>query len=124
MERYTIYCTEEQTKKALELGAPIPNHKLAGHYEENLPKNWFYKDGKCYQKTTAEQMIGWLEERGIYIDITNSCGVTPQGGNYHLSSCEFNEHGYSDKKHPYPTRKEATLAAIDSALDYLIKNKK
>lgn len=41
---YTIRCTEEQTNKALELGAPI-----------ELP--------------TAEQMIGWMEGQGILFDI-------------------------------------------------------
>ena len=62
MEKYTIYCTEAQTKKALELGAPIQTIKKP-QYSVGL-----------IAKVTAEQMIGWLEEQGIYFHI-NTCGV-------------------------------------------------
>lgn len=46
MEEYTIYCTEEQTKRALELGAPIK----------------MFLDGM--DNPTAEQMIGFILESG------------------------------------------------------------
>lgn len=105
---YTIYCTPEQTKKALELGTPIPNHKLDNHYAENLPKLWFYKDGNCYQKTTAEQMIGWLRSKGMkfyFNDITTLWQV--------VCNHKIIGQGCSENKE---------LAAIDIALEYLSNN--
>lgn len=49
MEQYTIYCSDEQTKKALELGAPLEYH--CPNERESV-----------YHRPTAEQMLGWLEE--------------------------------------------------------------
>lgn len=105
MDRYTIYCTEEQTKKASELGAPIEYETLGG--SSNF--------GMQYPVTpTAEQMIGWLEEQGIYIDIehiNNYCAmvsITDQ---------------YIGNPIVCPSKKETLLTAIDAALEYLIKLK-
>ena len=55
MNRYTIYCTQEQTKKALELGAPI----IIAQSRHDLYNNKFcFID--CIEPTviipTAEQM--------------------------------------------------------------------
>lgn len=116
MDKYTIYCTEAQTRKAAELGAPIDFkchvvHYLDGGYSYEIEE----KNGEPILETpTAEQMISWAEEQGFVIEII-----------------------LSDEEHPwtfainkvkdvcvYDTRKEATLAAIDAALEYLIKNKK
>lgn len=151
MKEFTIYCTEEQTKKAFELGAPIitlPN------YEE-------YKDfpfvrcgnGNEYPCIipTAEQMLGWLESQKEILDINISlyeddgyprmCGysfdIYDRDKNIIVGT--FTEKGnlvYMDpisRKYIYLvgtyyndflTKNEATLAAIDAALDYLIDNKK
>lgn len=49
MKRYTVYCTKEQTEKALKLGAPIEME---------------YLDLICKSfpiEPTAEEMLGWLE---------------------------------------------------------------
>lgn len=122
MNEYTIYCSEEQTKKAIELGAPILvapeefyvtlphfNMKICGEYASVI-------------LPTAEQMLGWIEEKGVIITISN----------FH------NEYGYSvskfennfDESISYHSaidsnnsRKEATLAAIDATLNYLIEKK-
>lgn len=102
MNRYTIYCTEEQTKKALELGAPIDSRWIG---EEPNP--------------TAEQMIGWLEEQEV------GCFVYKKPD--HPFSAIVRVGGVKEQMiwaKCYSSRKEATLSAIDSALDYLIKNKK
>lgn len=124
MDEYTIFCTEAQTKKALELGAPIPNHKLDNHYAENLPKLWFYKDGNCYQKTTAEQLIGWLEEQKDIGEIL----VSKDWDEDELYTWTFDfyngEYDHIGQGGSYNSRKEATLAAIDAALEYLTTNKK
>lgn len=114
MNRYEICCTEEQTRKALELGAPI---EILPNYTEfrGFP---FVKcqDGNerpCVPPT-AEQMIGWLEEKGIYIDIehiNNYCAmvsITDQ---------------YIGNPIVYPSKKEVILTAIDAALEYLSQKK-
>lgn len=100
MENYTIYCTAEQTMKALDLGAPI-DHR---HYTFD---NEFYAI-----LPTAEQMIGWLEEQGIYI---HTEAVANSWRYYVTDGIEYIRH---ESK---PSRKEAILAAIDAALDYLEK---
>lgn len=114
MERYTIYCTEEQTRKALELGAPIKTIS----YDPPVPPptGWVIYKNNCCKPPTAEQMIGWLE--GRYID----CFVGKQLNQRFVATvCIHEELIYSKQ---YPSRQEATLAAIDAALDYLSKNKK
>lgn len=126
MERYTIYCTEEQTKKAFELGAPIYvfnkwNSKAIEETHYKIEHRTKLESGLYADNPTAEQMIGWLEEQGINIVIGRFFAkwafkleqLTSVGEkNLHIDSIEI------------PSRKEATLAAIDAALDYLIKNKK
>lgn len=78
------------------------------------------REWTLYLIPTAEQMIGWLEEQGISIVIRRFFAkwafkleqLTSVGEkNLHVDSIEISSH------------KEATLAAIDAALDYLIKNK-
>lgn len=67
------------------------------------------------QIPTAEQMIGWLEEQGFYFYIFKDyCwnGEVQYGNNWYYSIDDVN------------SRKEATIAAIDAALEYLSNNKK
>lgn len=118
MDKYIIYCTEEQVKKAIELGAPM------------LTKTFISSFGKIETNlTTAEQMLGWLEEQGVLMQIEPINGM-----HYYwlLSTKELTEEPdrYSwvtqyvtPNYEEIPSRKEATLAAIDAALDYLIKIK-
>ncbi|MCQ2257866.1 MAG: hypothetical protein MJZ41_07735 [Bacteroidaceae bacterium] len=129
---YTTYCTPEQTKKALEFGAPIEANK--DYSNGNLPETLciygdiinkdVYGIGECtiLHIPTTCQMIGWLEEQGIQISIMFCYQVSSLRWNYDLDNnnmilFEHNSIGY-------PTRKEATLAAIDAALEYLTNNKK
>lgn len=105
MDKYTIYCTAEQTKKAFKLGAPINVSSLVtGQYGEP------HAEYITYLNPTAEQMIGWLEEHGFVIEII-------------LSDEEEHPWTFAMNKVKdvcvYDTRKEATLAAIDAALEYL-----
>lgn len=119
MEKYTIMCTESQTKKALELGAPIifkcqKVRYLDGGYSYEIVE----KDGEPVLETpTAEQMIGWLEEQGgiKHIDIYRNCDYWGYGVITYMTTYDVTKH--------FSTRKEATLAAIDAALDYLSKSK-
>lgn len=118
MELYTIYCTEEQTKKALKLGAPIETYK---------PIIINSKAGGSFttptiETVTAEQMIGWLEEQGILVLID------PSQDKFFGTYCLKREDGYWLNRifleGLYSSRKEATLSAIDAALEYLSGNKK
>lgn len=119
MNRYTIYCTPEQAKKALELGAPIDNS--SNNFDSDCSDNIELLSNGLYAIIpTAEEMIGWLEEQGIQISLNVSCFNEWDCAVYNtlmLSGLVFESNW---KK----TRKEAILAAIDAALDYLTNNKK
>lgn len=119
MNSYTIYCTEAQTKKAFELGA---------HIERVIfTTNDAYKYTKInegiYIIPTAEQMIGWLESiSAMQLQIEKQTLDLGSDTRYRIwvgNTCKQ----FSDiiKMGNYSTRKEATLAAIDAALEYLSK---
>lgn len=120
MNNYTIYCTEEQTKKALELDAPIRREiDLFSPNIENLPTFRDVKDNDIVVFIpTAEQMRGWLEDQEeihhIAIDyIEDEYG---EGWDY----CVFNKDICNVRyDRNFESYKEATLAAINAALDYL-----
>ena len=125
MERYTIYCTEEQTKKALKLGAPIERgHKGRKYFNIEVPTFFGENHDICYVIfiPTAEQMLEWLEEQKISIDITMASKRTAY---YTLSKLTDNGMIFitGRSENNYASRKKATLAAIDAALDYLIEKK-
>lgn len=123
MKQYTIYCTDKQVKKALELGAP-----LDGVCKQDGTRPIYYTlptsdpkwmDCDAYYMPTAEQMIGWLETRGEF-RIEISTGIRDVWFYYiHISyGTNYKNLFYGG----FHTRKEATLAAIDAALDYLVNN--
>lgn len=119
MEEYTIPCTPEQTKKALKLGAPIKTIS----YDPPVPPptGWAIYKNNCCKPPTAEQMIGWLEEQEDVYEIYVS-----KSRAFHCWTCIVTSN--KDKiifiNNIYQTRKEAALAAIDAALEYLTNNKK
>ena len=123
MEKFTIYCTEEQTKKAYELGAPIGVHPFdASIIKPNEKLSLFQHlvciDEKYYFLPTAEQMIGWLEEQYVRVYVqpyTDECDKRFKGKIHTVGELIV-----KDSK----SRKEATLAAIDAALNYLTKKEK
>lgn len=96
MDNYTIRCSDEQTRKARKLGASLE-----------------YTYGNCglkhYINPTADQMLGWLDEKEVYIEIVMS--TEDWQWSYLLNKGENGKMFY--------TRKEAVKAAIDEALDYL-----
>lgn len=105
---YSFYCTKEQTKKALELGAPICCIRNGVQQKIKPP--------------TAEQMIGWLEEQGIHIYAHKiyvwschcylTCVTVRETKNY--STILQYDHFFG---------KEAILTAINAALEYLETHK-
>lgn len=119
MDEYEIRCTEKQAKKALELGAPL---------ETRTNKNPFVDVGffncrgqfvcESYDIPTAGQMIGWLESTIRISDID-----VYRGGSQYWTFSVTLFCGNIIGKENYFTRKEATLAAIDAALNYLINRK-
>lgn len=114
MNRYTIYCTEAQTKKALELGAPLFRYTSIPNFAEVIE----ISISEYYEIPTAEELIGWLEDNNIETIIV----CKKDGGDYgytvyHTSHRSPLQHFW------FSSRKEATLAAIDAALEYL-SNKK
>lgn len=108
INRYTLFCTEAQTRKALELGAPLFKYTSIPNFAEVIE----ISTSEYYEIPTAEQLIGWLEEQ--------------EGVDFSLKKYEYYYHSYINEKYigNFKTRKEATLAAIDAALEYLTKNKK
>lgn len=149
MYKYTIYCTAEQTKKALELGAPISevmsryNARMALQriergletYEDYANKGIALVDCKFVKKAlmipTEEQMLGWLEEQDILIDINPINGLhfywmlstkeLDEGSGRYMWECQYTT---PERDLEYNSIKEATLAAIDVALEYLSNNNK
>ena len=118
MKRYTIYCTPEQTNKAKELGAPIEVLYTKDDYQQRNPtisiKGEFIKFD--YFVPTAEQIIGWLEEHDEIIAIE-----TTQLQGFWTGFVETTNYKDAISKIGYTSRKEATLAAIDAALECLSK---
>lgn len=124
MEKYTIFCTKEQARKALELGAPV-QFKTSCHYDLQNGKFIPYPDldidingEPILIPPTAEQMCGWLREQGEDILIRDySDGTDIYWQVAHRPAMNYNC-GYS------PSYKVAALAAIDAALEHLSRNKK
>lgn len=126
MNRFTIYCTEEQTRKAFELGAPIiqthanPYSAFVDRYPMRIwvSTNDEYVDkGYVLAIPTTEQMIGWLETIFKEVNIQEFANFWEY--NIYFTDDDLDilhcEH--------YNSRQEATIAAIDAALNYLVKAK-
>lgn len=122
MDKYTIPCTESQTKKALKFGAPIETYK---------PIIIDSKAGGSFttptmETVTAEQMLGWLEDNKLIIQIECSeyCNwfFRIKKVTHYLESDNWDLTNI-DCVYDFSSRKEATLAAIDAALEYLSDKK-
>lgn len=98
MNEYTIRCTKEQIKIALELGVTIELSNCA----DNVFKSW---DGFTYLIPTAEQMLGFLRSKGIKFHFDDDTSYWRINNNSKLIG-----YGWCEQKE---------LAAIDAALDYL-----
>jgi len=133
MRQYNNYCTNEQTKRAKRLGAPIESYEIEcfqykvdgelGTLDEwikhlNLNDVCFdadYENNKFikYNNPIAPQIIGWLRDKGLilYVDY------------YGMYESHVYDKGcimISSKRY-FDSFEEAELAAIDAALDYLEK---
>lgn len=118
MNKYNLFCTEEQTRKALELGAPIVQGPMLEILRNEIGERCFLSGTSLYWFPTAEEMIGWLEENNI----ENIIVCKKDGGDYGYT-VYHTSHRSPLQRFWFSNRKEATLAAIDDALEYLISQK-
>lgn len=120
MSDYTLLCTEEQTKKAFELGAKLTEHPFEASIikaNENMFQNIVNINERYYYIPTAEQMISWLEEQYPIDHIDVYKQVTTWNSVVYMSTLER-------RSKKGTSRPEATLAAIDAALEHLRKGGK
>lgn len=122
MNTFTIFCTEAQTRRALELGAPI-NIRCSynGYYPLPFIREIIVEPHHFAEVPTAEQMLGWLKTKGFAFGITNYNDGFNDHVFWRVANNQDKRWYISDDKLKDP--KEAVLAAIDAALNYL-KNKK
>lgn len=121
ISNYTNYCTEAQTKKALELGILIE--------KSDTPTTLFDEKRGWIKIPTLEEMVGWLDDQGLSISVE----AEPfKGGNCDRRwISKIHNINSLTNHHSYPclywnsgiSRKDVTIYAIDAALDYLIKYK-
>lgn len=118
MSDYSIFCTEAQTRKALELGAPIEVREFIGG---ELDDDWCYDISTNYvcEIPTAEQMIGWLEEQGNISSISIETSENEIAWQWIIY---FNDKSWLPWDAICNSRREATIAAIDAALEHLLNN--
>lgn len=124
MNEYTIYCTEEQTRKALALGAPIEYAGIPNLHSPHKEIEFVGESGKMecakFALPTAEQMISWLEEQKVFVHIEPCVDISCS---WRIASKGYNKYGYTSDINVCKSRREATLASIDKALEYLTKRK-
>lgn len=99
---YSIYCTQEQTLKAIELGAQIEGIFIP----------------------TAEQMISWLEEQEKIEEIIIYRNIILKVYKWTFGIINTKGKFVINNKEHFSSRKEATLAAINAALECLSNKKK
>lgn len=126
MNKYTIYCNPKQTKNALELGAPIERgHENSRYFNIGVPTFYNENDEICRVKNsvifipTSEQMIGWLEEKGIWIHF---CKPNQDMSKFSYGILDLKTFRKIHTGGEYNSRKKVVLAAIDAALEYLTNN--
>lgn len=138
MYDYTLLCTPEQTKKALELGAPIRNfitkeeskrlvdkakseNRIDEYENELLKYHQTIIDDMVYCIPTAEQMMGFFRSKNIHIVIHKDVVDDWSAYGHEIAPIEFT---VFDRLVGFNSFEEATIAAIDAALNYLTNNEK
>lgn len=116
MEEFTIYCTPEQTRKALELGAPLNSCYHNGDFQNTI------KIGSLHyvEVPTAEQMINWLRiKHKVFCNVIDEYSHGIENFIYYI---EVNK-GHNDifrSRHEYElSHDKAVMCVINLALKYL-----
>lgn len=122
MKEYSNICTAEQTKAALELGAPLdiaPESEtnvdlVYRHYKHPSPSHDC--TSTLYYRPTQEQLVNWLEKKFNVI-----VGYVPHDNNYAplFTNIGTNRQNQTSNLGEYSTRQGATSHAINDALLYL-----
>lgn len=125
MHKYSCFCTKDQIKKALELGAPINYASIGNLYLPHKEIEFISESGEIkygiYAIPTTEEMINWLEEQDDIEEITILRNRAFHSWAYLIT----NKHNkLVSSNNIYYSRGKANLAAIDAALEYLINKKK
>lgn len=115
---YTIYCTSEQTQKAIELGVPI-DHSSSQFDDDCTDNIELLSNGLYAIIPTAEQMIGFFRSKNIHIVIHKDVIDKWSVYGHEIVPIEFT---IFDRLTGYNSFEEATIAAIDAALEYLKTN--
>lgn len=108
MDRYQIYCTPKQTRKALELGAPIIT--VCHNYHGSIVTGTMMMGNDLIYIPTAEQMIGFLRSKGFRFHFDDATTFWRT-----IYDVELIADGWDENKE---------LTAINSALEYLTNNNK
>lgn len=115
MTQFDTYCTEQQARRAYNLGAPLE----IGFGNGTICCKLLGKEGYTKRKIpTVPQMRGWLREQNIFINVCHNS----DGYGVWLKSIMPSEQigeliGY------YEGEPQAILAGIDTALYYLESKK-
>lgn len=128
MDQYTIYCTPEQTEKALKLGAPIKIKQSAPDSGDNFmwlspPEDVIAWNNSTHCLVpTAEQMCGWIRDtKSINIYIQECVDAYDRSRKRYYTHCIKYNIEIDQNLNCYSCYSDAILAAIDVALDYLEK---
>lgn len=114
MNDYTCHCTEEQTRRAYELGAPIEKN-----YCETLNQTTSFSVDDMYLVIpTTQQMVNWLRDKFGVLVVTK---YNSEKKVYFGCIKKFGDFAYIGVTDGYFSYDRAELAAIDAALDYLEK---
>lgn len=122
MNEYTLYCTKDQTKKVLELGATLTEDR----------SDWFNTANHIcvgdtifgdiwYHCPTVEQMFGFFRSKNIHIVIHKDAVDKWSVYGHEIMPIEFT---VFDRLTGFDSYEEATLAAIDAILEYLEQSTK
>lgn len=116
MDEDIIYCTEEQTRKAYELGLSLN----FGYHQSDFRDSVKIRSLLYVEIPTAEKMVALLEGQGVLVDVGASFDQKNTPLYLYRIGISFNN--YFSNAIDYHSRKEATLAAIDATLNYLSNN--
>lgn len=140
MNQYNIYCSEEQTIRALKLGAPVEDKCIKPR--EFNPHEWLHivnyppdkvecEGGIIYNIPTTEQMCGWLLDKGVYAHVGTDAYVRNSWESYiQVAAVAEGKEGKEfwwlepESYKIFVTYTEAMMHAIDAALSYLEKEEK
>lgn len=129
MRDYREYCTEEQTLRALKLGAVLePGVAYLSDirpfvYREPDKKSCAWNNSSCWFCPTTQEMIRWIEDTtSIRVNI-----VSLNGDEFGIAVIDYTEEEPFDltlnDNTEYSSRTEAERAVIDVVLKHLEDNK-